>query len=456
MTEWHEMTALELGRGVKAGEIDPVALADHFLDRIEAADPDRRTFVSLTRERAYGEAIAARRRAAAGMVLSPLDGVPIGWKDLFDTANHPTEGASALFAGRVPDRDAEPLRRATAAGAVCLGKTNLPDLAYSGLGVNPHTGTPANPHSPQGDPRVPGGSSAGAGTSVAAGLAPAGIGSDTGGSVRIPAAFNGITGLKTTWGAISLEGAIPLAPSLDTVGPLTRDVADANALFSIMSGRPMADLGGVNPSHLRLLWARGHDENELEPGVADAIEAAVEALRRTGATVDEARLDSYEAVDDLVIQHGNPITLEGWALWGETVEANPGKLYKPIRDRISAGRDASAVDAEIMRRRFPDLARVWRREAAGYDAVIQSTTPVVAPSIAEVSADEARHSRFALLSSFNTRRINFLGLCALSLPCGWSEGLPVGLMATAGANGEGGLLRTGKAIEAVCTELFSR
>ena len=454
MTEWHEMTALALGAGVAAGEIDPVTLAEHFFDRIEAADPDRRTFVSLTRERAYSEAMAARRRAAAGMLLSPLDGVPIGWKDLFDTAGHPTEGASALFRGRVPDRDAEPLRRAVAAGLVCLGKTNLPDLAYSGLGVNPNSGTPVNPHSAEGDPRVPGGSSAGAGTSVASGLAPAGIGSDTGGSVRIPAAFNGVTGLKTTWGAISLEGAIPLAPSLDTVGPLTRDVADANALFSVLSGQPMADLGGVRPSDLRLLWARGHDEAELEPGVADAIETAVEALRKAGATVDEKRLDSFEAVDDLVSDHGNPITLEGWALWGETVEAHPDKLYRPIRERISAGKDATAVDAEIMRRRFPDLARVWRREAAAHDAVIMATTPVVAPRISLVATDADAHDRYALLSSFNTRRINYLGLCALSLPCGWSEGLPVGLMAVGAGHAEGALLRTGKAIETVCAGLF--
>ncbi|WP_417515983.1 amidase [Minwuia sp.] len=444
---FHEMTALALGRGIAAGRIDPVALAEHFFDRIAEADPDRKTYVSLTRERAYAEAMAARRRAAAGAMLSPLDGVPISWKDLFDTAGHATEGASKLFSGRVPERDAVALERAAAAGVVCLGKTNLPDLAYSGLGANPHTGTPVNPYSPDGDPRVPGGSSAGAGVSVAAGLAAAGIGSDTGGSVRIPAAFNGLVGLKTTWGAISLEGAIPLAPSLDTVGPLTKDVADASALHAIMSGRPAADLRGTDAGRLRLLWARGHDDNELEPGVAARIEAAVETLRRAGATVDEQRLDSFEAVDDLAAQHGNLITLEGWALWGETIDANPGKLYAPIRERISAGRDARAVDAEILRHRFPDMRRVWLREAAAYDAVIMATCPIVAPSIRLVESDGEAHSRLAMLSSSNTRRVNYLGLCALSLPCGLSDGLPVGLMAIAPPDAEGHLLRTGKAIE---------
>lgn len=449
--DYHDMTALELGRAIAAGAADPCAVTEHFLDRIAAHDPQNRVFVSLTRERALAEAEAARGRAAAGLLRSPLDGVPIGWKDLFDTAGHATEGGSALFAGRVPDRDAEPLARTATAGLVCLGKTNLPDLAYSGLGVNPHTGTPANARSPEGDPRVPGGSSAGAGVSVAAGLAAAGIGSDTGGSVRIPAAFNGVVGLKTTWGAISLEGAIPLAPSLDTVGPLTRDVADANALFAVMSGRPAADLAGADASGLRLLWARGHDEAEIEPGVAAAIEAAVERLRRAGATIVERRLDSYEAIDELVLQHGNPITLEGWALWGETVDAHPDKLYRPIRERISAGRSASAVDAVLLRHRFAELQRAWLREAAAFDAVIQATVPVVAPSIAAVENDPEEHGRQALISSLNTKRINFLGLCALSLPCGESGGLPVGLMAAAGPDGEGRLLRTGRAIEHALT-----
>jgi len=446
--DYHQMSALELGSAIGEGRADPVAIAEHFLERIVAEDPERRCYVSVTGERALSEARAARRRAGAGQRLSPLDGVPISWKDLVDTAGHPTEGASRLFKGRVPATDAECLGRAVNAGLVCLGKTNLPDLAYSGLGANPYTGTPVNPHSPAGSPRVPGGSSAGAAVSVAAGLAAAGIGSDTGGSVRIPAAFCGLTGLKTTWGAISLEGVLPLAPSLDTIGPLTRDVADANALHAVLSGRAAADLSGARADGLRLLWARGHDENLIEPGVARRIEEAVEKLRAAGATIDDRRLDSYEAIDDLTAEHGNPITLEGWAIWGETLEAKPGRIFDPIYRRISAGKDASAADAEILRRRFPDLRRVWLGEASGYDAVIQATAPVVAPPIALVEGDADAHGHYANASSLNTRRINFLGLCALTLPCGNSDGLPVGLMAAARPDGEGGLLRAGKAIEA--------
>lgn len=445
--DYHDMSALALGREIRAGHIDPVSLAEHFLDRIESQDADRKTFTSLTRDRALAEAMAARQRVSSGMALSRLDGVPMGWKDLVDTAGHPTEGASRLFKGRVPDQDAVCLTRATAGGMVCLGKNNLPDLAYSGLGANPYTGTPVNPHSKAGDERVPGGSSSGAGVAVASGLAPAAIGSDTGGSVRIPAAYCGVVGLKTTWGAISLEGVLPLAPSLDTIGPLTRDVADAGAIFSLLSGRPEADLEGTSANGLRLLWARGHDEPFLQPGVAASIEAAVEKLRAAGAVVDEKRLDSFEAVDDLTAQHGNPITLEGWAIWGETIEANPDKLFAPIRDRISGGKEASSSDAEIMRRRFPDLQRVWLREVSGYDGVILATTPVVAPPIRLVENSADDHADLANISSLNTRRGNFLGLCGLSIPCGFSEGLPVGLMVLARPDAEGHLLRSGVAIE---------
>ncbi|MEE8202443.1 MAG: amidase, partial [Alphaproteobacteria bacterium] len=232
--DWHEMSALALGAGIDAGRIDPVALTEHFLERIAAADGEHAIYLRTTPERALTEARAARGRAKAGLRRGPLDGVPISWKDLFDSAGVATTAATPLLADRVPDADAAVLARATRAGLVCLGKTNLTEFAFSGLAINPHYGTPANPFDAR-TPRVPGGSSSGAAVSVARGLAAAGIGSDTGGSVRIPAAWNGLVGLKTTAGLLPLDGVVPLAPSLDTVGPLTRDVADANAVFAVLA-----------------------------------------------------------------------------------------------------------------------------------------------------------------------------------------------------------------------------
>lgn len=445
----HDMTALELGKGVGSGALDPVAITEHFLARIGTMDADHKIYTRTTGDRALAEATAARARQADGTLRSPLDGVPMSWKDLVDTGGFPTEGASRLYKGRLPDRDALALQRATAAGMICLGKTNLPDLAYSGLGVNPYTGTPANAHSPAGDPRVPGGSSAGAGVSVALGLAPAGIGSDTGGSVRIPAAYNGIVGLKTTWGLIPLDGVMLLAQSLDSLGPLTRDVADANAISAILSATRPADLNGASLKGMRLLHATGHDDDVVQGGVKAAIEAAVERCREAGAEVVTRRLDAFDAVDELISRHGNPVTLEGWAMWHDAIEANPDALYAPILERIREGANGTAIDAETMRRKFMDLQRAYMGATAGFDAVLMHSVPVVAPPIAMVENDIEAHGRQALLSSIATRRVNYLGLCGLSLPCGVSDGMPVGLAVIGHPFDEGRVLRAGAAIEGV-------
>ncbi len=237
---WHEMTALALGEAIATGAIDPVDLAEHFLARIEAGDAEHSVYLAATPERARAESQAAALRAREGRRIGPLDGVPMSWKDLFDSAGVATTAASTLFADRVPEADAALLARASRAGMVCLGKTNLTEFAFSGLGINPHFGTPANAYDAE-VARVPGGSSSGAAVSVARGLAPAAIGSDTGGSVRIPAAWNGLVGLKTTAGLLPMAGVIPLAASLDTAGPLTRDVADANAVLAVLAARAPAD-----------------------------------------------------------------------------------------------------------------------------------------------------------------------------------------------------------------------
>ena len=214
--EWHHMTALALGQGIGAGDIDPVELAEHFLARIEALDSDRTVYLYVTADRARAEAEAARRRAREG--ASP--GAARRRTDLVEgtcstaPARRPT-AATPLFAQRVPDTDALLLARATRAGMVCLGKTNLTEFAFSALGINPHFGTPANAYDGA-VARAPGGSSSGAAVSVARGLAAAAMGSDTGGSVRVPAAWNGLVGLKTTAGLLPLDGVIPLAASLDT------------------------------------------------------------------------------------------------------------------------------------------------------------------------------------------------------------------------------------------------
>ena len=234
--EWHRMSALALGAGIEGGAIDPRALTEYFLERIEEVDGDHAIYLRITAARARAEAEAAHRRAQTGLGQSPLDGVPISWKDLYDSAGDVTSHGTPALADRVATSDAKVLARATRAGLVCLGKTNQTEFAFSILGLNPKMGTPPNPFD-EAVARIPGGSSSGAAVSVSRGLAAAAIGSDTGGSVRVPAAWNGLVGLKTSFGLLPLEGVLGLSTSMDTVGPLTRDVADAAALFAVLDGR---------------------------------------------------------------------------------------------------------------------------------------------------------------------------------------------------------------------------
>ena len=234
--EWHRMSALALGAGIEGGAIDPRALTEYFLERIEEVDGDHAIYLRITAARARAEAEAAHRRAQTGLGQSPLDGVPISWKDLYDSAGDVTSHGTPALADRVATGDAKVLARATRAGLVCLGKTNQTEFAFSILGLNPKMGTPPNPFD-EAVARIPGGSSSGAAVSVSRGLAAAAIGSDTGGSVRVPAAWNGLVGLKTSFGLLPLEGVLGLSTSMDTVGPLTRDVADSAALFAVLDGR---------------------------------------------------------------------------------------------------------------------------------------------------------------------------------------------------------------------------
>ncbi|MEY4698327.1 MAG: hypothetical protein RIT14_2755, partial [Pseudomonadota bacterium] len=236
---WRNMRAAELGREIGAGRINPVDLAELHLEAISRHPLADRIFARLTPARARAEAMAAQGRARKGFRKGLLDGVPISWKDLFDTADVATEAGSALLRNRVPKQDAAVLDVATQGGLVCLGKTHMSELAFSGLGLNPVTATPPCSND---EAAVAGGSSSGAAASVAHGLSPAAIGSDTGGSVRIPAAWNDLVGLKTTEGRLSTSGVVPLCERFDTVGPLARSVEDCAMLLAAMEGGRPTDL----------------------------------------------------------------------------------------------------------------------------------------------------------------------------------------------------------------------
>ena len=404
-------TAAAIGRAIGRGEADPVEVAEAHLAGIEAHPFRDRVWARLTPERARAEAGAARTRAREGRRLGPLDGVPLSWKDLFDTAGVATEAGTTLHAGRVPERDAEVLARATAAGTVCLGKTHMTEFAFSGLGLNPATATPPNRHDPD---RLPGGSSSGAAASVALGMAPAAVGSDTGGSVRLPAAWNDLVGWKPTHEALPLTGVVPLCPSFDTVGPLAQDVEDAALLWEAMGG-PRVDLSGASLSGVTLGVLRGVVMEGLEDAPARAFEGAVARLSQAGARVVEVELPGLARAYEL----GMPIyAAEAWASWRDVVEGAEARVFPPVWGRLSAGRTVLAADylaawEELRAIRAGALAAM-----AGVDAVLCPSSAILPPLASEVLADHELFRVRNLLALRNTRMANLLGLASVSVPTG--------------------------------------
>ncbi|RKF13821.1 amidase [Roseovarius spongiae] len=438
MTNWREMSAAALGRGIGAGEIDAVELAETFLDAIDAHDDGARIYARTTRPRALAEARAARDRARAGQRRGPLDGVPISWKDMFDTAGVATEAGSALLKGRTPARDAEVLRNATAAGLVCLGKTHMSELAFSGIGLNPVTATPPCINDPK---AVPGGSSSGAAASVAHGLAAAAVGSDTGGSVRIPAAWNDLVGLKTTAGRLPMGGTVPLAARFDTIGPLCRTVEDAALMLAALGGESAVDLRGVSLSGLRLATLETVVMDDIRDEPAAAYRDALDRLAAAGAIIEP--LEAPEVAEAMPMS-GVLFTAEAYSAWGEAIEADPDAMFAPIRDRFRSGAEVKAADYVAAWRRLDRLRIDWAARVTGFDAVLMPAAPNMPPDAARLMEDNDYYVTENLLTLRNTRVGNLMGLSSVSLPTGRAS---CGILLCGTAFGENRLLRIASAAE---------
>lgn len=443
------ISALALGRLFDSGAVTPRDATEAYLDRARATDPDRRIYVRLMETRARAEADAATERARAGTRRHPLDGVPLSWKDLFDSVGTVTAAGSRALKDRVPDADAHVLAAATSAGAVALGKTAMTEFAFSGLGLNPTCGTPENPFD-ETTPRAPGGSSAGAAVALARGLCAASIGTDTGGSVRIPAAWNGLVGLKTTAGRIPLKGTVPLSPTFDTIGPLTRDVADAGALFSLLTGMAPVDLTGASLQGVTLMLPGGVGWSALDRGIAEAVDAALRKLVHKGVRIVERPLPALDAIDALAWGGGaSRLVAEAHALWADTLVSHKPDIYPPVYDRVMAGATISAHDllkTDMERQR---ITRAYQDATAGFDAVVMPTVAISPPAIAPIIGGGPDYFNANRMALRNTTLGNQLGLCAITLPVGHDAlGMPVGLMLQAEAHGEEKLLRIAAAIEA--------
>ncbi len=439
MTEWAFTSAADLGRGIGAGEICPVELTEYFLERIRTHPMSGRIYARLTADRALAEAQAAKERAAAGRRLSPLDGVPISWKDLFDSAGTATEAGTALLKGRVPDRDADVLQIATALGLVCLGKTHMSELAFSGLGLNPVTATSPCVNN---EDAVSGGSSSGAAASVAYGLAAIGIGSDTGGSVRIPSAWNDLIGLKTTSGRISLQGVVPLAAKFDTVGPLCRTVEDATLMLAALEGKAAADLtGATSLEGKRFAALRTIVMDDLRDAPASAYASALDRLSNAGAEI--VPLDIPELAGPMA-DAGVLYTSEAWGIWGEAISAQGDVMFAPIRERFEAGQVPSAAQYVAAWRNLEAFRAEWARKTAGFDAVLCPTAPNLPPLVDKLMEQGDYYVTENLLTLRNTRVGNLMGGCAVTLPTGVPS---CGISLMAGPMQEERLLRVAAAAE---------
>ncbi len=449
-SKWPSMSALALGAGIENGSIDPVLLTEAALDRVSARDPHGKTFYALLADRALSEAIAAHDRARRGLRRSALDGVPIAWKDNIDAIGGATTNGSKLFQHRTASKDAAVLARVVRAGGVTLGKTALTEFAFSGLGFNPTMGSPRNPFDPD-VARAPGGSSAGPADAVARGLTPLAVGTDTAGSVRIPAAWQNLVGFKPGMGTVPLNGIMPLSRSRDTVGPLARNVADAWALWALMSRSSQSQPPAMDLKRLHLLWPMDM-EMDLAPAVVDTVQEALALLARQGVTVHQDALPEWNAVQTALDEGVLPTAAEGWAEWGDAIEGSPDAVYDNVRERLRSGRKLNAAAVAGANTKFTALGQKFLSRSAGFDAVVSPTTPGVAPRLSRLETQDGYAYENARALRF-TRIANFLGLCAITLPCGMalpakgSHPMPVGLMLMARAGDEAKLFAMAAALE---------
>jgi aspartyl-tRNA(Asn)/glutamyl-tRNA(Gln) amidotransferase subunit A len=441
------LTLSDAARRLEAGQADPVTLTEEALAAARSAGE---AFILLLEERARFEAQQARGRRERGLPLSRWDGIPISWKDLFDVQGTRTTAASLTRRDiEAAARDAPLVRRGARAGLVAIGKTNLSEFAFSGLGINPHFGTPHGPVGRDERARVPGGSSSGAATAVVAGAGCVGIGSDTAGSVRIPAAFQGLVGYRPSMHRYSLEGVFPLAQTFDTPGPLARSVEDCVAIDHIFRGQPDDDLEPSRLDDAVFLVERSLlDASNVEPAVRSNLIRFVEALERQGARVRHAELaalrEAFHIIDKVAWLGG----IEGLAFHRDVLASDKRSLIDPrIVTRLERARGiAPDIVADLYARRT-QLMRAAAHEL-GSAILIYPTVPHVAPLLEPLLADDELFVRTNLATLRSTMATAYLGMPGLALPTGTDDdGVPTSILFSAPAGRDEELLRLGLAIE---------
>ena len=434
-------------RALAGGATTSRALVEDSLARItDPAGEGARAFIKVHTDaaRAMADAIDTLRRA--GRAPSRYAGIPVGLKDLFDITGEATPAGSRALAGAPPaTANAPVVQRMLAAGFVPVGRTNMTEFAFSGLGINPHHGTPLSPWD-RGSARIPGGSSSGTAVAVADGMVAAGLGTDTGGSCRIPAAFCGVVGYKPTARRVPIDGVLPLAPSLDSVGPLAPSVACCAAIDAILAGDAPTPTVPATLAGLRLAVPENFGLDGMDSTVSAAFERALAVLSKAGARITRARFATFDAIP-AVNAKGGFATAEAYA-WHRTLLAEKGALYDPrVRARIERGEMQSATDYLELLVARRKLIGEFDTATRAFDALLLPTTPIVPPRIAELD-DERDYHRLNQLILRNPAVGNFLDRCAISLPCHRPGEPPVGLMLMGETLGDARLFSIAAAVEA--------
>ncbi|HEX5318770.1 MAG TPA: amidase [Stellaceae bacterium] len=451
MSDPSQLPAHKLAAEFAARRLSPVDIVESCLARIAAHEPKLHAFVDVYEDEARLAAEAAEKAIRSGHAVGPLHGVPIVLKDLMDLEGRVTTGGSAVWRDRISPVTATLAKKLIAAGLIVLGKTHTVEFAMGGWGTNQHMGTPWNPWDPD-VARTPGGSSSGTGVAVSAGYAPWGIGTDTGGSVRLPASWCGLSGLKTTIGRVSTYGILPLAPSLDTPGPIARTVEDVALLFTIMQGadpldpRTLSAPAPADPMPVLKRGVRGLRIGRMpaaeRAGTADdvlaAYDAALDQLAQMGAEIVSPSLPFRFA--DTMLQTGRIIGSESYALVGDLVDNPNLPIDEAVRPRIRLGR---SITAREYLSALADRDRVKREFLAameGIDALLTPTTQTAAIPVEAVDQNTT--------PAHYTRVFNLLEMCALSIPNGFSEdGLPISLQIACHPYDEATALRIGWAYQ---------
>ena len=416
------LSVAQLAKAYRQKELRPTDVVEHFLDKINEGPVYR----LVTQDRARQQARRAEKWFEAGVELGPLQGVPVALKDLIDTEGNVSAAGSKVLASRAPAEDDAPVAaRLDAAGAVFLGKTNMTELAFSGLGINPHFGTPSCALNKS---RIPGGSSSGSAVAVAKGWASAAIGSDTGGSVRIPASINGIVGLKTTNGLIPKDKVTPLSTTLDTLGPMTKTLEDAWLVFLALAAKPYQPFKAACPDKVQFLVPTNVLTDEADDEVIKSFEQACEALERAGHHLSYQAVPEFDNMSELYRRYGHFASHESLALY-EDMLLNQGDEVDPrVAKRILEFKGGLSTDYLRLSYIREQMVRDFWQDYRAFDAVLCPTLPILPPTITSLSTDEAYFNANRLCLSI-TRIFNYFSGPAVSVP--YTEvdnGLSVGIM----------------------------